>query len=162
MILVVCGVSGSGKTTIGKMLARELKLSFYDADDFHSAENIEKMRQGQPLDDADRFPWLEKIAKAIPDWEQSGGAVLACSALKEPYRSVIQGSHAERIRWITLDVPPAILRERLGSRQGHFFDQQLLDSQLRDFEKPGYGITVDAQELPSTLVAQICRRLDEE
>ena len=101
MLIVVMGVTGAGKSTVGKAIAERLGLAFYDADDFHPAENRAKMARNEPLDDADRWPWLEAMARAVPRWEAAGGAVLACSALKQAYRDVLL-KHASSSRIVYL------------------------------------------------------------
>ncbi len=100
MIIIVMGVSGSGKSTVGEKLAQQLKLPFYDADDFHSAANIEKMSHGAPLTDDDRRGWLATLASKIAEWEAAGGAVLASSALKEKYRTTLQSQAQQPLHWV--------------------------------------------------------------
>ena len=116
MIWLVMGVTGSGKTTLGKALAERLKVPFYDADDFHPPGNREKLSRDEPLQDADRWPWLEKLAGLMPGWEASGGAVLACSALKEAYRKVLAGSGTP-MKVIWLEISAEEVGRRLGSRK---------------------------------------------
>jgi carbohydrate kinase (thermoresistant glucokinase family) len=155
MLVIVMGVSGSGKTTVGRELAHRLSLPFYDADDFHSATNIGKMRQGIPLTDEDRQDWLAKLAAGLATWEQSRGAVLACSALKEQYRSVLQqGAGASLITWIVLEGNKELLLSRLRGRSGHYMGTSLLKSQLADFESPTYGLHLPIIASPDDLVAQ--------
>ncbi len=139
MIIVVMGVSGSGKTTVGKLLAFELEVPFYDADDFHPQGNIVKMKQGIPLDDLDRKSWLETLSNNLVQWEAATGAVLACSALKEMYRTALQSGKKNDITWICLYGRPELIKERMSGRKGHYFKSELLDSQLADFEPPQYG-----------------------
>lgn len=162
MILIVCGVSGVGKTTTGMLLSEALGIPFFDADDFHPSSNKEKMAGGLPLDDADRLPWLEILADQLRAWENDGGAVLACSALKESYRVKLQSKCGESIRWIFLDAPKTMLADRLASRKGHFFDQNLLGSQLEALEIPDYGWCVDAESSPEEIVNTILTRLRDE
>ena len=157
MILIVCGVSGCGKTTTGKLLSQRLGLKFYDADDFHSKSNVEKMSNGLPLTDEDRKPWLETLATNLSQWQSEGGAVLACSALKESYRKPLNDS-CEDVRWITLRVPEGLLAERVSTRE-HFFDQRLLQSQLEIFEIPYYGCVVNAFGTPDEIVDNIILQL---
>ena len=159
MILIVCGVSGAGKTAIGKRLADELKVPFFDGDDFHPASTIEKMAKAVPLDDEDRQPWLETLASNLSIWQKEGGAVLACSALKESYRVILESQCDERVRWIILHATETVLADRLASRQGHFFDRQLLSSQLDALEIPDYGLLVDVQSSPQEIVSIIITRL---
>lgn len=159
VILVVCGVSGAGKTTTGKLLADALNIPFFDADDFHSSSNIEKMANGLPLDDKDRQPWLETLASMLPAWQQEGGAVLACSALKETYRATLESQCDNFVRWIFLTGSEAVLTDRLASRKGHFFDRELLHSQLDAFEIPDYGRIIDVESSPQEIVSNILMRL---
>jgi len=139
MIIVVMGVSGSGKTTVGKALASELEVPFYDADDFHPQGNIVKMKQGMPLDDKDRKSWLETLSKNLVQWEAATGAILACSALKEIYRTALQSGKRIDITWIFLYGRPELIKARMSGRKGHYFKSELLDSQLADLEPPQYG-----------------------
>ena len=159
MMFVVCGVSGVGKTTIGRLLSEALEIPFYDADDFHPASNVEKMSNGIPLDDGDRRPWLDTLASHLHEWEKEGGAVLACSALRERYRKILGSQCSERIRWIVLHANEAVLADRIASRTGHFFDKQLLGSQLDTFEVPDYGWLIDVQPSPQEIVNEILMRL---
>jgi 6-phosphogluconate dehydrogenase len=133
------GVSGSGKTSVGKALASELEVPFYDADDFHPQGNIVKMKQGMPLDDKDRKSWLETLSKNLVQWEAATGAILACSALKEIYRTALQSGKRIDITWIFLYGRPELIKARMSGRKGHYFKSELLDSQLADLEPPQYG-----------------------
>lgn len=159
MIIILFGVSGSGKTTIGRQLADALSIPFYDADDFHPPSNIKKMASGRPLDDADRQPWLGTLAISIADWEEQGGAVLACSALKETYRETLGSQCGQKIRWVLLTASDALLAERLVSRKRHFFSRSLLDSQLEVLEIPDYAWQVDVDSSPLEIVNDILTRL---
>jgi carbohydrate kinase (thermoresistant glucokinase family) len=155
MLVIVIGVSGSGKTTVGRELAQRLNLPFYDADDFHSAANVGKMRQGIPLTDEDRQDWLAKLAAGLATWGQTGGAVLACSALKEQYRSVLQqGAGASSLDWVVLEGDKELLLSRLQGRSGHYMGASLLDSQLADYESPTYGLHLPINATPDELVEQ--------
>lgn len=137
MILIVGGVSGSGKTTVGALLAGRLGWEFADADDFHSPANVAKMRSGTPLTDSDRLPWLHSIASWMDKRIAAGqSSVLACSALKRTYRDILLDSRDDAVI-VYLDVPREELERRLTSRHGHFFPEQLLNSQLADLELPG-------------------------
>ena len=151
MIIIVCGVSGCGKSTIGKRLAERLKLSFFDGDDFHPKANIEKMKSGRALGDDDRQPWLETLASRLPQWDAQGGAVLACSALKETYRVTLGSKFSGQINWVFLTGSEALLRERINARVGHFFDPVLLRSQLETLELPDYGQRIDIEPNPKAI-----------
>lgn len=158
MIYIVMGVSGSGKTTVGLKLADRLGLPFYDADDYHPRQSVEKMQQGIPLNDSDRAPWLEQLADLIPTWEVEGGAVLACSALKEEYRKVLQT--VSDISWIYLDGSRDTILKRLQARHAHFMPPTMLDSQLEALEKPAYGIHVDVSLSPEQIVQEVISKLE--
>jgi gluconokinase len=136
-IILVMGVSGSGKTTIGAMLAGRLHWHYAEADDFHPAANIAKMAAGHPLTDADRWPWLAAIAKWI-DAQQAAGepAVVTCSALKRAYRDYLRQGRSH-VRVVYLSGSREVIATRLAARHGHFFRPELLDSQLADLEEPG-------------------------
>ncbi|HKJ94396.1 MAG TPA: gluconokinase [Gammaproteobacteria bacterium] len=160
IVAVVFGVSGSGKTEIGRRLANVMGWPFIDADDLHPQSNIRKMRAGQPLEDADRWPWLDILRQRIERQLSDGrSAVLACSALKQAYRDRLAADPA-RVRFFYLKTPRAVLEQRLRDRRGHFFDPRLLDSQLETLEEPTAGATVvDAALAPEEVVAGICSAL---
>ncbi|MEN9223214.1 MAG: gluconokinase [Thermostichus sp. BF3_bins_97] len=157
-ILIISGVSGSGKTTVGSLLAQELGWIFLDADDFHPPENREKMRQGIPLTDADRHGWLLRLAALIQTHlRDHRPVVLACSALKEHYRKLLQGSAPEAIGWVFLHGSPAELEARLQRRTHAFMNPSLLASQLAALEAPQDPATLQLQisTPPPDLVQQI-------
>ncbi len=160
MMLVLCGVSGVGKTTVGRLLSEALDMPFHDADDYHPPSNRDKMTNGIPLNDGDRRPWLEALAGQLPVWERKGGAVLACSALKEAHRAVLASRCGEHLRWVVLHADEAVLADRLEARDGHFFGRDLLGSQLDAFEMPDYGWCVNVQRAsPREVVNEILTRL---
>ncbi|WP_394823600.1 gluconokinase [Pendulispora albinea] len=136
MIVIVAGVSGSGKTTVGQLLARHLGVAYAEADDFHPPENIAKMAAGTPLTDADRAPWLAAIG-AFADARMARGesAVVTCSALKRSYRDGLRRGRPE-LRIVYLEGSREVIARRLTARKGHFFPERLLDSQFRDLEPP--------------------------
>ena len=155
MIVVVMGVAGSGKTTVGRALAKNLGWPFADADEFHPPENIAKMATGHPLDDADRAPWLAAIRAWIDDHLARGGdGVVTCSALKRRYRDVLQPDPV-RVRFIYLQGSRELLAARLRGRPGHFMKPGMLDSQLAALEPPADALTLDIARPPEKLVAEI-------
>jgi gluconokinase len=162
LTLVLMGVTGSGKSTEMHALASRLEASTADGDSFHSAMNIAKMRDGIPLTDDDRWPWLRAIGRWIGDQEQSGrDAIIACSALKRRYRDVLRDGHPS-VRFVDLDVPQTVLEERLRERKGHYMAPSLLQSQLDALEplepdEPGFVITADRP--PSELADEILARV---
>jgi carbohydrate kinase (thermoresistant glucokinase family) len=144
-VIVVMGVAGAGKTTVGRELAEAIAWEFHDADDFHSAANVAKMHRGEGLNDADRQPWLEALSRLIAAIVREGRhAVLACSALKQAYRDILipEGIPASAVRFAYLDVPPQELEKRLENRH-HYAGPSLLSSQLATLEKPKDAIWID-------------------
>ena len=135
MVVIIFGVSGAGKTTIGQLLAEELGWRFYEADDFHSQANIDKMRQGVPLTDEDRWPWLENLGELIKRCVAAGeNAVLACSALKEAYRRRLRVNADVKLVFLRGDYE--LIANQLRQRRGHFMNPALLQSQFADLEEP--------------------------
>jgi gluconokinase len=154
MVVVLMGVAGSGKTTVGRLLARELGWPFYDADDFHPAENLEKMRSGVPLSDEDRAPWLLALRALLAEEARGRHAVLACSALKRSFREAL--SEGNDVRFVYLKGSPELIARRLAQRQGHFFRPELLASQLGALETPRDVLEADIT-LPPEAVARFIR-----
>lgn len=155
MIILVMGVSGSGKSTIGWMLAESLNWDFSDADTFHSPANIEKMRRGIPLDDADRIPWFQQLQRAIDRWLiEDKNVVLACSALKADYRQMLLRDK-ERMRLVYLKGSFEVILRRLQERQNHFMNKNLLQNQFDLLEEPDEGIHVNVSDPPEVIVQQI-------
>ena len=153
------GVSGSGKTTVGKALASALEIPFYDADDFHHHGNIVKMNQGIPLGDLDRKSWLETLSKNLAQWEAATGAVLACSALKEMYRAVLQSGVKNDMTWVYLYGHSELIKERMAGRKEHYFKPELVDSQFADLEPPQYGWHFDISSSADHIVKSILDKL---
>lgn len=152
------GVVGAGKTTIGTLLAQKLGWRFADADDFHPKENVEKIRRGIALTDADRAPWLRALRAAIEKWHsEKQNVVLACSALKRSYRDELQVGD---VRFVYLKGSYELIRSRLHARHGHFASESILKSQLADLEEPEDAITVSIDKQPAEIVAEIIRKLD--
>jgi gluconokinase len=158
MIVVMMGVAGSGKTTVGKLLAEQLGWVFADADDYHSAANVEKMRSGIPLTDGDRAPWLEALRSLIASWiEEKKSAVLACSALKRDYRNELLVG--PEVRFVYLQGDRALLEARMRARHGHFMAERMLASQLATLEEPADAVVLDVRRSPEEIVAEIRMRL---
>ncbi len=142
-VIVVLGVSGSGKSEIGALLAQALNWQFEDADDYHSPGNIEKMREGHSLNDEDRKPWLASLAFAINDWIETGsGTVLACSALKNDYRRVLK-QDSDQVAFVYLKGSYETIHARLTQRHGHFMKADMLKSQFATLEEPADAVVVD-------------------
>jgi gluconokinase len=161
VIIIIFGVSAAGKTTVGELLARELSWDFYEADDFHSPANIEKMRRGVPLTDEDRWPWLENLRELIKRCVAAGeNAVLACSALKRAYRKHLRVS--EEVKFVFLHGDYALIAKQLQRRRGHFMNPELLQSQFTDLEEPQPEegvLTIELGRTPRELVKEIKTRL---
>lgn len=158
-ILIVMGVSGAGKTTVGEALAKRLGWQFIEGDDFHPAANVEKMAAGHPLTDADRAPWLAALRHRIEEILRArGSAVIACSALKHSYRSVLAGDEGGReIQFVHLDVSPEELKRRLVRRHGHFMPPELLASQLATLEESHTAFRADGEQPVDVIVESIVR-----
>ncbi|MCB1071661.1 MAG: gluconokinase [Chlamydiia bacterium] len=156
MRLVLMGVSGCGKTAIGLELSKILNIPFYDADDFHSAENKEKMSHGIPLTDDDRLPWLKTLADLL---KEKSGLILGCSALKESYRKILRVS--PDVQFIYLKGSYQLIHDRLKKRHGHFFDPHLLKSQFADLEEPKDAIVVDISPSISKITESILQKLEQ-
>ena len=161
MIVIVFGVSGAGKTTVGKLLAQQLGWRFIEADDFHPKANIEKMRSGCTLTDDDRGPWLQRLRDEIERSLGAGeNAVLACSALKRKYRDVLHVN--SDVKFVFLRGDYALVAEQLGHRRGHFMNPELLRSQFADLEEPKPDedvVRVELGRTPAELVAEIETKL---
>jgi gluconokinase len=158
MVILLMGVSGAGKTTVGQLLASQLRWDFADADDYHPAANVEKMRRGIPLTDADRAPWLETLRALIAGWIAAReNAVLACSALKRAYRDSL--GIAPEVQVVYLKGTPQLLQQRLHSRHRHFMTEQMLPSQLAALEEPENAVAVDIDSSPAEIAAEIRAKL---
>ena len=158
MIIVLMGVTGSGKTAVGQNLAASLGWQYFDADEFHSAANIEKMKSGVPLNDADRKPWLESLQRVIRDsLKNAEPAVLACSALKKSYRDMLLID--ERVRFVYLKGDYDLIKERLRARSDHYMNPNLLDSQFETLEEPNDALQIDIGSSPDAIVEIIRQRL---
>ena len=155
------GTAGSGKTTVGILLAKQLSWEFADGDDFHSPANKQKMSRGVGLTDEDRVPWLQSIRDAMDQWlAERRSVVLACSALKRSYRERLGvHSNAKDIKVVYLKGSYDLLLERLRDRKGHYATERLLASQLADLEEPTDSITIEVSRSPEQIVAEIRTQL---
>ena len=160
MILIVMGVSGSGKTTIGRMLAKELGWRFYEGDQFHSATSVQKMEQGIPLIDEDRWPWLERLRELIQQVNDRGeSAVLACSALKLSYRERLMRNNSE-VQFVYLRGDIGVIEKRLQARKKHFMKGGLLKSQFEILEEPKEAIIANIDGAPQVIVKAILDEIE--
>lgn len=156
MIIIIMGVSGVGKSTAGAVLAERLGWSFRDADDYHPKSNIQKIKNGIPLTDDDRLPWLEALRELIRT--PHGVMVLACSALKQSYRDFLKDGR-EDVAFVFLKGNRALIEKRLEGRRGHFAGPGILESQLRDLEEPEDALVVDASLDPQSIAQEIINAL---
>ena len=160
-VVVMMGVAGTGKSSVGSALAGATGWAFLDADDFHPEENLQKMRSGMPLTDADRWPWLESLCQALKMHRARGeGCVLACSALKQSYRALLEEA-APSARWFHLHGPTDLIASRLRSRSGHFMGAEMLQSQLKDLEPPSRATRLDIRLSVEQLVQCVIKVLAE-
>jgi carbohydrate kinase (thermoresistant glucokinase family) len=163
LVVVVMGVAGSGKTTVAARLAERLGCAFQEGDALHPPENVARMSAGTPLTDADRAPWLARIAACIDGWQGRGtGGVVTCSALKRAYRDIVVGSR-DGVRLVHLSGDRALIGQRLGARRGHFMPPALLDTQFATLEPPAadpHTLVLDVAAAPDELVAAIVAWLE--
>ena len=158
MVLILMGVVGSGKTTVGTLLAAELGWQFADADDFHSAANKDKIHQGIALTDEDRKPWLASLRGEVTRWIAARqNAILACSALKKTYRDELRVG--PEVRFVYLKGTPGLIDTRLRARTGHFADDKILASQFEQLEEPNDALTVPIEGTPAQIATNIRQRL---
>jgi gluconokinase len=160
MIVVLMGVSGSGKSTVGKILADALGWTFVEADEYHPTANVEKMHGGVPLDDEDRRPWLAALRERIAGACRTGeDVVLACSALKHRYQDYLEQDDPPCVRYVYLEGSPELIQRRLTARKGHFMNPALLDSQFEALEPPPDAVRVGITPPPEAIAAEIRNKL---
>lgn len=160
-IIYIMGVSGSGKTTIGKKLAEKINLPFFDGDDFHPQANREKMKAGHPLNDEDRAGWLVIMNKLAIEQMKKDGAVIACSGLKEKYRAFLSGGIPGPVFWVFLKGSYDLIKKRMEERKGHFMPASMLSSQFETLEIPRKSITIDISNTPDEIVEKIISEIAE-
>ena len=160
-VIVIMGVSGVGKTTVGQALARAIDADFAEGDSYHPDANVEKMRAGRPLSDVDRWPWLDRLRAEIDGWlRDERRMVLTCSALKAVYRERLM-PEAGGVRFVHLEADRDLIEKRLAARKGHYMPASLLDSQLAALEAPKGAITVDAERPLDALLADLVALVDD-
>lgn len=160
MVVILMGVSGTGKTTIGKLLAARLGWVFVEGDDYHPPANVEKMQAGIPLTDEDRRPWLKELRQRVEQaCAQGENIVLACSALKDEYRESLERDDRECVHYVFLHGSEELIQSRLKNRRGHFMDPKLLKSQFAALEVPQGEVQVDISPTPEEIVDEIVRQL---
>lgn len=161
MVIVIMGVSGSGKTTVGEVLAADLGWQFVEGDDYHPPENVAKMTGGTPLTDADRKPWLKALRERIDAACVAGeNLIVACSALKDEYRDFLEQHDPACVFYVYLHGSEELIRQRLEGRKGHFMNPALLHSQFVTLEPPDGEVTVDAAPAPEVIVAAVRKKLN--
>lgn len=152
MIWVIMGVSGCGKTTLGRLAAERSGLTYWEADEFHPAANVDKMSRGIPLNDRDRLPWLRAIREQMDRLRREGeSGIFSCSALKGSYRRFLEEECCGALRWVYLRGEHELIRSRLKERRGHFFQPSLLASQFADLEEPREALVIDASLPPEEM-----------
>jgi gluconokinase len=160
MIVVLMGVSGSGKSTVGRILADALGWTFVEADDYHPTVNVEKMRGGTPLDDEDRRPWLAALRERVAEACRLGeNVVLACSALKHRYQDYLEQDDPPCVEYVYLEGSPELIQKRLAARKGHFMNPALLSSQFTALEPPPDAVRVNVAPPPEEIAAEIREKL---
>lgn len=153
IVFIIMGVSGCGKSTIGKLLAFQINIPFFDGDDYHSQSNVEKMSKGNPLNDDDRKGWLQNLNELAKEHSKIG-AVIACSALKQKYRDQLSDGQSN-MQFVHLEGSKEEILERMQERKNHFMPAELLDSQFETLERPIDALNVSIQEIPDSIVQKI-------
>jgi len=158
MIFIIMGVSGSGKSTVGKSVSKELGWKFYEGDEYHPVENVQKMKNGIPLNDEDRLPWLHSLRKIIVDTiEEQENIIISCSALKESYRNILKVN--KQVEFIYLKGNFDLIRERMEKRTDHFFKPELLKSQFETLEEPQEAIEIDISVPAGSTIKDVVNRI---
>ncbi len=162
MIAILMGVTGTGKSTVAKALAKRTGWEFVEGDDYHSEANVAKMRAGVPLTDTDRVPWLATLHDILAGWTAAGkNGVMTCSALKQSYRDELEaGLPQGLVYFVLMEAPKKVLENRLDNRKGHFMNPALLNSQLATLEIPEHAIHIQATETPDTAAAEIVEQME--
>ena len=158
-VVFVMGVSGSGKSTVGSALSKELNISFFDGDDYHPKSNIDKMSNGIPLNDQDRFGWLVTLNELAKEHLIQHGCIIVCSALKESYRALLSKGIEDKVSWVYLKGSKELLLERLNNREDHFMSSNLLQSQLDTLEEPDNALVYNISEPVEIIVKKIGKEL---
>ena len=153
------GVSGCGKSTIGELLSEELRIPFFDGDDYHPQANIKKMSDGIPLNDEDRYDWLVTLNKLAKNQLQNNSCVIVCSALKESYRKILSRDIPNQVKWVHLEGSFDQIFERLNSRENHFMSSDLLQSQFDTLEQPKNALVVNIGLKPQEIVEKITKKI---
>ena len=156
LAIILMGVSGCGKTTVGKSFSKDTGWLFYDGDDFHPPENVAKMAAGLPLDDRDRLPWLKNLHQLIQDHLSNNlSVILACSALKKSYRDILQGDEGYPVKFVYLRGSFDLIYQRMTAREDHYMKPEMLRSQFAALEEPERALIVDAAEPVGEIITQI-------
>lgn len=158
-VIILMGVSGCGKTSIGHLLSSRLSLPFFDGDNFHPEANIRKMESGRPLNDSDRHPWLVRLSELIDKLLTGKGGILACSALKRSYRDILKTGHESRVQFVYLKGDQKLIEQRLKARDNHFMPSGLLDSQFEALQEPGHAVTIEIRQTPQQIVEAIIQKV---
>jgi carbohydrate kinase (thermoresistant glucokinase family) len=158
-IIYIMGVSGSGKTTVGKKLSERINIPFFDGDDFHTEANKEKMRTGHPLTDEDRAGWLTRLNDLAKEQMGKKGAIIGCSALKQKYRKILSHDLTSHLFWVFLKGSYQLIKKRMEKRKGHYMKASMLSSQFKTLEPPAHAITTDIQKTPDEIVEEIIEKI---
>lgn len=158
-VIILMGVSGCGKTSIGNLLSSRTGLPFYDGDHFHPEANVRKMESGNPLNDADRLPWLDRLSELIGELLSESGGILACSALKKSYRDILKNGSGQNVHFVYLKGDKELISQRLEARDNHFMPAGLLDSQFKTLQEPEHAITIEIDQTPQQIVEEIIQKV---